>query len=120
SQETGRSEVYVDAFPALDSHHQVTVEGGREPIWSHDGRELFYRSGREMFAVPVDTGRAFSTGKPVRLFEGRFVSEVLDYDVAPDGRFLMIKPSEEEQAPAHLNVVLNWVDELVRRVPSGK
>ncbi len=120
SQETGRNEVYVDAFPALDSHHQVTVEGGREPIWSRDGRELFYRSGREMFAVPVDTGRTFSTGKPVRLFEGRFVSEVLDYDVAPDGRFLMIKPSEEEQAPAHLNVVLNWVDELVRRVPSGK
>jgi eukaryotic-like serine/threonine-protein kinase len=120
SDETGRNEVYVDAFPALDSHYQVTVEGGREPVFSRDGRDLFYRSGSRMFAVPVDAGRTFSAGKPVRLFEGPFVREVLDYDVAPDGRFLMIRPSEEEQAPAHLNVVLNWVDELVRRVPSGK
>jgi hypothetical protein len=43
----------------------------------------------------------------------------LDYDVAPTERFLMIKPSEEELKPSQLKVVLNWVDELARRVPSG-
>jgi hypothetical protein len=41
----------------------------------------------------------------------------MDYDVAPDGRFLVIKPSADEVAPARLNVVLNWTDELTRRVP---
>ena len=75
-----------------------------------------------MLAVPVDTAHAFSAAKPVLLFEGRYIIDFatlgLDYDVAPDGRFLMMKPSEEEQAPPRLNVVLNWVDELTRRVPT--
>ena len=70
--------------------------------------------------MPVNTTHVFTSGKPVRLFEGRYVATFLDYDVAPDGRFLMIKPSEDEQAPPRLNVVLNWTDELARRVPKGK
>ena len=73
-----------------------------------------------MFAVPIDTRRGFSAGKPVMLFQGRFVSNVLDYDVAPDGRFLMMKPGDEEQTPPDLHVVLNWVDELARRVPPAQ
>ena len=120
STETGETEVYVAAFPALEPHFQVTVEGGRAVLWSHDGRELFYRHGSGVFAVAVDTSHGFSAGKPVRLFEGTYVSNLLDYGMAPDGRFLMVKQSKEEQAPPHINVVLNWVDELVRRVPSVK
>ena len=54
------------------------------------------------------------------LFQGPFVRNVLDYDVAPDGRLLMIRPGVEELAPPDLHVVLNWVDELKRRVPSPK
>ena len=93
------------------------------PIWSRDGRELFFRTGRRIFAVPVDTTRGFTVGKPVMLFERPYLVDLLtgfDYDVAPDGRFLMIKPSEDEQAPARLNVVLNWVKKLKRRVPAGR
>jgi hypothetical protein len=102
----------------------VSVEGGREPLWSRDGRELVYRSGTRMVAVPVDTTRGFSAGKPRVLFEGRYVAGGLDvmgldYDLAPDGRFLIVKPGAEEQAPRGLHVVLNWVDELKRRVPKG-
>jgi hypothetical protein len=102
----------------------VTVDGGREPKWSRDGRELFYRSRTRVFAIPVDITHGFSAGKPVVLFEGPYVvggnvGGGLDYDVAPDGRFLMIKPTEEEKAPPHLNIVLNWIDEVARRVPSG-
>ena len=96
-------------------------------MWRRDSRELFYRRGWNVLAVPVDTTHGFSAGKPIRLFEGRYVthvqsdeSSVVDYDAAPDGRFLMVKPSEEEQASPHLNVVLNWADELARRVPAGK
>jgi hypothetical protein len=73
----------------------------------------------------VNTTGGFSAGKPVPLFEGRYAVDFapeagLDYDLAADGRFLMIKPSEEEQAPRRLNVVVNWVDELARRVPTGR
>jgi hypothetical protein len=68
----------------------------------------------------VDTTHGFSAGKPARLFGGRYVYEYRDSDVAPDGRFLMIKPSAEEQTSPRLDVVLNWVDELTRRVPVGR
>jgi len=120
SGETGRAEISVEDFPGAREHHQISVEGGREAIWSHDGRELFYRNGPRVFAVPVDTRHGFSAGKPVMLFQGPFVRNVLDYDVAPDGRLLMIRPGVEELAPPDLHVVLNWVDELKRRVPSPK
>jgi Tol biopolymer transport system component len=129
STETGQYEVYVAAFPDTGSRRQVTVEGGRAPKWSRDGRELVYRFGGRMFAVPVDTTRGVSTGKPRMLFDasGYVVgaargSDVLgvDDDLALDGRFLMVKPGPEEQAPPGLHVVLNWVDELKRRVPKGQ
>jgi hypothetical protein len=73
----------------------------------------------------VDTSRGFSAGKPRVLFEDRFVIGLadvmgLDYDLAPDGRFLMAKPGPAEQVPRGFRVVLNWVDELARRVPKGQ
>jgi hypothetical protein len=71
-----------------------------------------------MFAAAVDLASGFRTAKPAMLFEGRYVNDLaLDYDVAPDGRFLMIKPSDEELVPAQLDVVVNWREELARRVP---
>ena len=130
SGDTGRNEVYVEAFPPSGSRHLITVEGGNEPKWSRDGRELFFRLAGSMFAVPVQTAGVFSAGKPARLFKDPHLSveqmtndvrgAFVPYDVAPDGRFLMVKPSEEEQGSPHLNVVLNWADELTRRVPAGK
>jgi len=124
SNETGRAQVYVQAFPGPVPRHQVTLDGGFAPVWRRDGQELFFLGGGQMFAVPVNTTRGFSEGKPVRLFEKSYVADRLlagsPFDVAPDGRFLMIKPSDEEQTPPRLNVILNWVDELVRRVPSAR
>ena len=115
SGETGRAEIYVTDFPSSREHHQISVDGGREPVWSRDGRELFYRRGPDMFGVPVNADRRFSAGRPTMLFEGPYVRNVLDYDVAPDRRFLMIKPSQDELSPPELRVVVNWVDELMRR-----
>jgi Tol biopolymer transport system component len=126
SDETGRSEIYVESFPASGARHLVSADGGDSPVWRRDGRELSYRRGAAMLAVSVDTTNGFSAGKPMRLFEGNYVTTVssiagaVDYDVAPDGRFLLVKLSQEEQASPHLNVALNWVDELTRRVPAGK
>jgi Tol biopolymer transport system component len=119
--ERGRSEVYVETLPPSGSPHQVTVDGGSKPLWSRNGRELFYQWGGSVFRVAVDTSHGFSTGKAARLFDNKYVvSPDGDYDVAPDGRFLMIKPGDDERAPGRLNVVVDWVDELARRVPTGK
>ncbi len=75
-----------------------------------------------MMAADVMTQPAFSAAKPRVLFEGRYLlsgGSPADYDVSPDGqRFLMVKGSDE--APAQVDMVLNWSDELKRRAPAGK
>jgi Tol biopolymer transport system component/tRNA A-37 threonylcarbamoyl transferase component Bud32 len=123
SDASGRYEIYVQAYPGPGGRLQISSEGGAEPLWSRNGRELFYRSGDKMMAVEIDTRSSFSAGKPKSLFQGRYLpapAQTANYDVAPDGRFLMIKPGGEEQAPTQVNVVLNWFEELKRLVPVSK
>jgi len=93
-------------------------------VWNPNGRELFYRSGGKMMAVDIATQPGFAAGKPRMLFEGQYEptpATTPNYDVSPEGqRFLMLKPSESaEAAPTQINVVLNWFEELKRRVPTG-
>ncbi len=74
-----------------------------------------------MMVVDVETKPTFRAGRPRMLFEGQFSTRRQRYDVAPDGtRFLMIKPDPAESGPAHVNVVLNWFEEVKRRVPGAK
>ena len=125
SDESGHSEVYVQPYPGPGGKWQISADGGMEPMWNPNGRELFYRSGRKMMAVEVASQPGFAAGKPRVLFEGDYLPTPLqfpNYDVSPDGqRFLMLKPSEQEAvAPTQINVVLNWFEELKRRVPTGK
>jgi dipeptidyl aminopeptidase/acylaminoacyl peptidase len=114
SDRSGQDEVWVKAFPGNDSPVPISIGGGREPVWSRNGRELFYRNGNRMVSVPVTAGRP---GKPTVLFEGDYSYGYLDwtlnYDVAADGRFLMVK---EGPAPK-LHVIVNWTEELKRLVP---
>ncbi len=125
SDESGRFEVYVQPYPGPGGKWLISTEGGVEPVWNPNGRELFYRNGDKMMAVEITTQPAFSAAKPKVLFEGKYLPTPVtfpNYDVSPDGqRFLMLKPSEQEAAaPTQINVVLNWFEELKRRVPSGK
>jgi Tol biopolymer transport system component/predicted Ser/Thr protein kinase len=125
SNESGRYEIYVQPYPGPGGKWQISTEGGAEPVWNPNGRELFYRSGDEMMAVDIATQPGFAAGKPRALFEGRYLPTPFtfpSYDVSPDGqRFLMVKPTEQAQAaPTQINVVLNWFEELKRRVPVGK
>jgi serine/threonine-protein kinase len=125
SDESGRYEIYVQPYPGPGGKWQVSTEGGTEPVWNRNGRELFYRSGDKMMAVDIATQPGFAAGKPRMLFEGRYELApipIANYDVSPDGqRFLMLKPSEQEQAaPTQINVVLNWFEELKQKVPTGK
>src|SRR3989454_716091 len=125
SNESGRYEIYVQPYPGPGGKWQISTEGGTEPTWNHNGRELFYRSGDRMMAVDIATQPSFAAGKPRMLFAGPYELSPAtspNYDVSPDGqRFLMLKPSEQEAAaPTQINVVLNWFEELKRRVPTDK
>jgi Tol biopolymer transport system component len=125
SDESGRYEIYVQPYPGPGGKWQISTEGGMDTVWNPNGRELFYRSGDKMMAVDITTQPSFSAGKPRMLFEGRYAPggvPVANYAVSPDGqRFLMLKPSEQAPtAPTQINVVLNWFEELKRRVPAGK
>jgi eukaryotic-like serine/threonine-protein kinase len=121
SNESGRYEIYVEPFPQPGEKFQISAAGGFDPVWSRDGRELFYRSGNKMMAVPVDTDAHFMAGKAAQLFEGRYWTNTLagvpngSFDVSLDGkRFLMIKPAAL-QPPTQINVVVNWFEDLKRK-----
>ena len=124
SNESGRFETYVQPYPGPGGKWQVSTDGGTEPVWNHDGRELFYRSGNKMLAVEVTTQPNFSAGQPHVLFERQYVAVPplqagAEYDVSPDGqRFLMVKQTEQAGAP--INVMLNWPEDMKRRAPAGK
>ena len=124
SDESGRWEIYVQPYPGPGGKWQISTDGGMEPVWNRNGRELFYRNGNKMMAVEVTTQPAFSAGKPKVLFEGAYLptpATFPNYDVSPDGRrFLMLKAAGQEQAATQINVVLNWFEELKRRVPAGR
>ena len=119
------AEIYVQSYPGPSGKWLISTEGGIEPVWNPNGRELFYRSGAKMMAVDIAPQPGFTAGKPRMLFEGRYEPTPFtfpNYDVSPDGqRFLMLKPGEAGEAvPTQINIVLNWFEELKRRVPTGK
>jgi serine/threonine protein kinase/Tol biopolymer transport system component len=123
SDESGRYEIYVQPYPGPGGKWQISTEGGTEPLWNRNGKELFYRSGDKMMVVDVSTERSFSVGKPRMLFEGQYTptpATLPDYAVSADGqRFLMLKAADQTQGPTQINVVLNWTEELKRLVPEG-
>ena len=121
SDESGRNEIYVSAFPGPGGKWQISTEGGNEPVWPRKSRELFYRQGNAIMAVDVNTAPTFSAGQPRRLFDRKdYVksnSFFANYDVTPDGqRFIMIKTVHDAAQPTQISVVLNWFEELKRRV----
>jgi hypothetical protein len=126
SAESGRSEVYVRAFP--DVHNgpwQISTAGGSRPTWRRDGRELFFLDAENaMTAVRVDTsGPTFVSEPPVRLFETGYLepNPARHYDVSPDGqRFLMIKETSARRDATSVSMVViqNWTAALNVRLPA--
>jgi hypothetical protein len=113
SNETGQFEVYVQQHPGAGKKRRVSTHGGVAPLWSPDGRELFYRVARgdKVMAVSFGRGASDDVGTPRLLFEGDYVADSgsRHYDIAPDGkRFLMMNTPQVRT----INVVLNWFDEL--------
>jgi dipeptidyl aminopeptidase/acylaminoacyl peptidase len=121
SDESGRNEVY--AIPASGKGDRVTIsiDGGTGPVWSRDGRELFYRAGDDLMSVQVRTAGALVPGERRRLLDlsGYDSGYFHEFDVSPDGqRFLLIR-TEPGARPTRIDVVQNWFPELTR-IMGGK
>jgi len=118
SDQSGRFEVYVRAFPGPSRDWPVSLDGGSDPRWALNGRELFYRQDNKIMAVDVSTMREFASGTPRKLFDGAYVLWPGTYDVARDGRFLMLK--NEAQPVSQLILIQNWFEELKATLAVGK
>jgi len=117
SNESGvENEIYVASFPDMGSKRLVSRGGGIEPRWSRNGRELFFKSGGQLMSVPVPPGPAFLPGDPRPLFSVagfRAARNRPQYDVAPDGRFVMIRQSGRVSGVVYAE---HWFGELLARV----
>jgi len=125
SNETGRYDVYAQPYPVTGARYPISNHGGSEPVWAPDGNELFYRNGDKMMVVTVETNPVFKRGTPRKLFDVAYWGATRDglyratYDIHPDGdRFLIIE-QEKEKRINHINVVLNWVEELKQLKVTG-
>ena len=128
SNESGRVEVYVRPFPGPGGKWQISNAGGVQPIWSRNSRELFFQNldARIMVADFEVQNESFAAGKP-RVWSDQRLRDLggpLDYDLAPDGKRFAIFPelqsTTEEKGNVHMTFLLNFFDELQRRVPMAK
>lgn len=120
-------DVYVRPFPQVDAARwRISTDGGDSPIWSRDGKQLFFIGEGRAMSVPIETAPAFRAGAPTTMFDlppfyrsrARIGHE---WDIAPDSkRFLIVNPGEvtAERAGSQIVVVLNWYDELKRLAPA--
>jgi serine/threonine-protein kinase len=121
ADEPGR-QVFVQSFPDLGPKHKISIDGGGEPRWSHDGRRLFFRERDQMLVVDVSYEPSFGAGRPRVLFTGNYDAAPLSghqhYDISNDGeQFLMIRHGETS-GPSEVLVTQNWSTELEAAVPA--
>ena len=127
SNESGKPQVYVQAFPGPGAKIQISNDGGTDPVWKRTGGELYYRNGDSMMAIAVSTTPAFKAGRPQELWKGHYSHGMSsscgppgatssNYDVTTDAkRFLMIKDEDQDRATSRqIVVVQSWADELRR------
>jgi dipeptidyl aminopeptidase/acylaminoacyl peptidase len=123
SNESGRAEVWIRPFPGQGGKWKISSERGTEPIWSKDGKQLYYREANRVWAVDIRTGESLSHGKPHLLFERQGLdlgSPVRNWDLWPDGQgFIMVMEEEIKPQPVtEMILIQNWLEELKRLVPA--
>jgi hypothetical protein len=136
SDKSGTNDIYARPFPGPGAEVTISVGGGGEPVWGPSGRELFYRRDRKLMVVRIEErGGSLVVSAPALVFDDPYRPDtfgtqggvvlaqggVANYDIAPDGtRFVMVEEPQElaDTQFARIEVILNWLDELKRRVPS--
>jgi serine/threonine-protein kinase len=127
SNDSGRNNIFVQPNPLTGAKYQLPVADARDPLWSHDGKHLFFAVDKgidwELLSVPVQTQPTFAFGQPTPLgVEVPLAAGPRSYDVSPDGsQIAIVVPKHEKKPDASssdsVNVVVNWFDELKARVP---
>ena len=115
SDREGQIEVFVEKYPESVGPQKASQDGGGEPVFSPDGRELYYRRGDGLYVVDVTTEPDVELSTPRLLFEGPYDSTRVgdpNYDVSPDGDLFVMVESTGETLPARVNVILNWFEEF--------
>jgi eukaryotic-like serine/threonine-protein kinase len=118
SNESGRMEVYVSPFPSVNAKWQVSTNGGSEPRWRHDGKELFFLApDATLMATPVTFGVSFQAGTPVPLFQlhpriSVASFDLFSYDVSTDGQRFLVANKIDQTNAVPVSVVLNWTSAL--------
>jgi Tol biopolymer transport system component len=113
SDESGKAEVFARSYPDRGEAWQISTDGGRSPVWSPDGKEIFFVFGNKMMTVPIETRSGFSAGSPMELFETDLGATITrDFDVAPDGRFIAVRREGGSLARRQVRVLLSWPHEL--------
>ncbi len=107
--DTGKWEIYIRQTSGDDRRWRITTDGGEEPIWDRTGRHLYYRNGDRWMRVDISATPEFHAGQPVQVLKGPFVNiPGYSYDVANDGRFLMLKSEYQDKKATQIEVVENW------------
>jgi eukaryotic-like serine/threonine-protein kinase len=142
SDESKQEEIYVQPFPPTGAKYQITTNGGTSPLWSPDGKKLFYLEAQDpkagglryrateklkaelyrLISVHVRSQAGFAFSDPTPLIEGMLMIGPRPYDIAPDGKqFVAVFPASEtisgERSHPEIRVTLNWLEELKQRVP---
>jgi hypothetical protein len=124
SNESGESEIYIQAFPEGGNKRRVSVNGGIAPRWRADGKELFYVEGETLMATPVSTSPSLTVGSPEALFSAPGLAwrgaNFLGYDVTPEGNKFVIWEAVKTDTEAQpvIRVVQNWYEEFRDRQPN--
>jgi serine/threonine-protein kinase len=121
SNESGRNEVYAIPFSGKGERATVSIDGGTGPVWSRDGRELFYRAGDHVMSIDVRSTNPLTLGERHTLvdvsgFDSMYFHE---FDVSADGRRFLFLRAEPDARPTRLDVIVNWFPELAKKV-AGK
>ena len=118
SRDSGDEQIWVRPYPDVDANRwRVTTDGGSYPRWSADGRTIFYQRGQSMMAATVRTAAGFSFDPPVRLFGGPYAA---DWDLAPDGRFLLIKNPPDTPVANRIIVIQHWLQDVTSRLRAAR
>ena len=108
---SGTDEVVVETFPPGGGKWQISVSGGTAPVWARDGRTLYFVAGPSLMAVDVDARDGFRPGAPRVLFTGPYELRtpiLRNFDIGPDGRFVMVKRQNDPSARGEIVVLDGW------------